>query len=240
MVDMMQVLFESKILRVGLACVFLGLLLMGVSVLIMHLSVRGRVYADIAKIPENHVGLVLGCSRKLANGRDNLFFRYRIQAAAELFNQKKVRYLIVSGDNSRKDYDEPSEMKKALIERGVPASRIFCDYAGFRTLDSVVRAKRIFGCTKLTIVSQAFHNKRAVFVAGHYGLHAIGFNARDVGTRHSFRTHMRELLAKTFTMLDVFVLHRQPKFGGPKIEIPVVDAVHDTEVGALGTKQHES
>ena len=86
----------------------------------------------------------MGCARYLANGRQNLYFRYRIEAAAELFHTDKVRHILVSGDNSIDTYDESTDMMEALVEKGVPADRIVRDYAGFSTLDSVVRAKAVF------------------------------------------------------------------------------------------------
>ncbi|MDF1860822.1 MAG: ElyC/SanA/YdcF family protein [Verrucomicrobiales bacterium] len=102
----------------------------------------------------------MGCSEFLANGRTNLYFRYRMEAAAEAFHQGKYRFLIVSGDNSRKEYNESEAMRNALFRRGVPYSRIYEDFAGFRTLDSVVRAKEIFGQKMLLVISQRFHNER--------------------------------------------------------------------------------
>jgi SanA protein len=126
------------------------------------------------------VALVLGCSPTVGGGYTNPFFATRIQAAAELFRLGKVDYLLVSGDNRRRDYDEPSAMKEALVAAGVPQNRIYCDYAGRRTLDSVVRAGDVFGQGNIIVVSQEFHNQRAIFIAQHRGIDAIGFNAPDV------------------------------------------------------------
>ena len=162
---------------------------------------------------------MLGCVSRLADGRRNLFFTYRVQAAAELFHAGKVRFLIVSGDNHIRTYDEATDMKDELVRLGVPAERIQCDYAGFRTFDSVVRAKAVFGETELTVISQQFHNERAIFIAQHSGLDLIGFNARDVGTYHGFLTRCREQLARVRTVLDVYVLPTRPHFLGPKIQI---------------------
>jgi SanA protein len=110
-------------------------------------------------------------------------------------------------------------MKNSLIEAGVPASRIYCDYAGFRTLDSIVRVREIFGQTAITIVSQKFHNERAIFIAQHRGVDAIGFNAPDVEAYNGFRTRSRELGARANMLLD-FLIHRQPRFAGQKVSIP--------------------
>jgi SanA protein len=120
---------------------------------------------------------------------------------------------LVSGDNSQKDYDEPTDFKKDLIAKGIPEDRIFLDYAGFRTLDSIVRAKEVFGQTSITIISQKFHNQRAIYIAKQFGIDAIGFNAKDV-----YNSHFREYLARSKASLDL-VFNVQPKFLGEKIVI---------------------
>src|SRR5262249_5023793 len=132
---------------------------------------------------------------------------------------RKVDFLIVSGDNHVQGYDEPTDMKEALIERGVPSSRIYLDYAGFRTLDSVTRAKGIFLQDKITIVSQHFHNERAIFLASHDGIDAIGFDASDVAFAYALKTLLREQLARVKAALDVYVLHTKPHFLGRKIAV---------------------
>lgn len=182
-------------------------------------AARGRTYQDTAAIPHRRVGLVLGCAKYLSDGRANLFFRNRIHAAARLFRAGKVDYLLVSGDNHVAGYNEPADMKDSLVESGVPAERIYCDFAGFRTLDSVVRAKEIFGQTDLTVVSQAFHNQRAIFIARSRGVDAVGFNADGVAGCNGLRTRCREQFARVKTVLDVYLLRTQPRFFGEKIRI---------------------
>ena len=183
-------------------------------------AARGRTYSDAAAIPARHVGLVLGCARTLSGGWHNPFFDNRIQAAARLFHAGKVQYLVVSGDNHVHGYDEPQDMKDSLVEAGVPAARIYCDYAGFRTLDSIVRVRELFGQTSVTVISQEFHNQRAIFIAGHRGVDAIGFNAADVDTYDSFKVKCREAEARANMLLDLFVFRRAPRFLGKKVEIP--------------------
>jgi SanA protein len=109
-------------------------------------------------------------------------------------------------------------LKKDLIKRGIPASKIFLDYAGFRTLDSVVRCREIFGQHAVTIISQPFHNERAVFIARNKGIKAIGFNARDVNKYYGFKTQAREKLARGKMVLDL-IFNKQPRFLGEKIII---------------------
>lgn len=176
-------------------------------------------HTQTSSVPQAAVALVLGCSPRLADGRHNLFFGRRIQAAAELYHAGKARALIVSGDNSTKHYDEPTAMKEALIHAGVPAAAIYCDYAGFRTLDSVVRAHAIFGQRQFIIVSQRFHNERAVFLARQHGLVAHGFDAPAVSRRTAPTTHLREYLARVKAVLDVTLLRTRPKYLGPPIQI---------------------
>ena len=179
---------------------------------------KNFIYSDIEKIPENKVGLVLGTSKFLRNGQVNLYYQYRIDAAIELYKAGKIKYIVVSGDNSRKTYNEPTQMKADLVAGGVPENVIFIDYAGFRTLDSVVRMKEIFSQSDFTIISQRFHNERAVYLAHHYGLNAIAFNAKDVGKYYGFKTNLREKLARVKVFLDLLT-NKKPRFLGEKVEI---------------------
>lgn len=174
---------------------------------------------NIADVPEAKTALLLGTGKTLSNGTPNAYFYNRIQAAADLFKSGKIQYIIVSGDNSTKDYNEPEDMQLALIENGVPQDKVILDHAGFRTLDSVVRAKDIFGQTKLIIISQKFHNERAVFLAQQNGMDAFGYNAVDVNKYAGLKTNMREYLAKAKVYWDL-IFGVQPKFGGERIVIP--------------------
>jgi SanA protein len=182
-------------------------------------STKTQLYSDVSAIPARKVGLVLGASKKTTRATDNLYFTYRMQAAYELYKTGKVRFLLLSGDNHVKGYDEPSDMREALIALGVPDSCIVLDYAGFRTLDSVVRCKEVFGEDSITIVSQEFHNQRALFIANKNNIDAIGFNAKEVNKNYSFKTRIREYFARVKCVLDIYVLYTSPKFLGEKIVI---------------------
>jgi len=188
---------------------------------ILHAN-RDRLYTRIEDMPVRETGLVLGANRVMADGRPNLHFIYRMDAAAMLYHAGKIHRLLVSGDNGRLDYDEPAMMKAALVARGVPASAITCDYAGFRTLDSVIRARSVFGLQSCTIITQRYHNTRALEVARATGLDAVGFCTRDVDLRNSLRTELREVASRTVAMLDLYVWHKQPRFPGPSEPIPPV------------------
>ena len=177
-----------------------------------------RVYTDIREIPYNKVGLLLGTSPKLKSGDPNLYFDYRIQAATDLYKANKIDVILISGDNHTADYNEPEEMRKALVNSGVPEEAIYMDYAGLRTLDSIIRAKEIFGQTQLTIISQQFHNERAIYLAGFNDIDAIGYNAKDVSTYSGLKTQVRELFARVKMFIDLGI-NKQPHFLGESIII---------------------
>ncbi|SDS03163.1 SanA/YdcF family protein [Winogradskyella sediminis] len=174
---------------------------------------KGLTYDDIDTIPKNNVGLVLGASKWAPSGSINLFYKHRVDAAVALYKAGKIDYILVSGDNGRKDYDEPTDFKNDLVANGIPAEHIFLDYAGFRTLDSIVRAKKIFGQNAITIISQKFHNERAIYIAQHNDIDAVAYNAKDV-----YKTPPREYLARTKARLDL-LFDIKPKFLGDKIAI---------------------
>lgn len=177
-----------------------------------------QIYSEVITIPQNNVGLLLGTSPKLKNGNNNLYFDYRILAAVELYKAGKIKYILISGDNRREDYNEPEEMKKALMQKGIPEKSIYLDYARFRTLDSVVRAKEVFGQNRLTIISQRFHNERAIYLAEKNGINAIGYNAKDVNAYSGLKTNIRELFARVKMFIDL-ATDKQPHFLGEKIII---------------------
>lgn len=177
-----------------------------------------KTFSDPEEMNPNKVGLVLGTAKYLSNGRINLYFKYRIQATVALYKKGKIEFILISGDNGNKNYDEPTDFKEELVKQGIPANRIFLDYAGFRTLDSVVRAKLIFGQTSITIISQKFHNERAIYLAENNGIEAVGFNAQDVNRHYGLKTRLREYLARANAVLDVF-LGIEPKFLGDPIDI---------------------
>lgn len=211
---------RKKIIRL-LLIIFLPLLFIIIACnLIIYRFSAGKLYSSIEEIPYNKCGLLLGTSKKISKDRSNPYFLARVKAASELYHSKKISYLIISGDNRHISYNEPRDMRRALLARGVPDSVIFSDYAGFRTFDSVIRAKEIFGQKKVTIITQPFHNMRAVFIAYHYGIEAIGFNADDVSAARGIKTQLREVFARAKVFLDIYVLKTKPKFLGDKIQIP--------------------
>jgi SanA protein len=184
-------------------------------------AAQGRIFRSVEEVPHNEVALVLGTSKTTLAGRGNLHFNQRIEAAAALYRAGKVKRLLVSGDNHTKDYDEPTDMRDALVAVGVPRQAITCDYAGFRTLDSVMRAKSVFGLSDFTIVSEEFHCPRALWIARKHGLNAVAFAAPDLSLRWSVRVKVREVFARAWCGIDLYVLHRGPRFPGPPEPIVV-------------------
>lgn len=181
-------------------------------------STNLQTFSNIDLLPKAKVGLLLGTSKFTKDGRNNLFYDYRLKAAKELLDKDKIEYLILSGDNSTNSYNEPHTMKNDLLKLGVDESKMYLDYAGFRTLDSVVRAKEVFNESNFTIISQEFHNQRALFIANNKNISANAFNAKDVPTNQSLLVLTREKLARVKTILDLF-FKVQPKFLGEKIII---------------------
>ena len=156
-----------------------------------------RIYAGAnpLKLPFYEYCMVLGTSRYVKSGAENLYFRYRMEAVLFLYKNGKCGKIIVSGDNGRKEYDEPSDMKNYLMENGVKEEDILCDYAGFRTLDSVLRMRNVFQLKKFLIVSQKMHCLRAVYIGKSHNLDVAGFAAEDVPLSYHYMGKVREVLA---------------------------------------------
>jgi len=180
---------------------------------------RGKLFTDESALPKAKVGLIFGTTDRV-DGRENLYFRYRIDAAEKVWKAGKLDTIIVSGDNRERSYNEPLKMKNALIARGVPGERIVCDYAGLRTLDSVVRAKEVFGADPVMFISQRFQNERAIYLADAHGIAAFGFDAKDVRAQAGTKTKLREVAARVLMWLDVHFLNTRPRHLGEKVELP--------------------
>ncbi len=163
--------------------------------------------------------LVLGTSSKLIDGSPNPFFENRIKTAAYLFQQGKVTHFILSGDNRTRYYNEPFEMRKALMKAGVPDSIITLDYAGLRTLDSIVRTKEIFGQNKIIIITQPFHCYRALFISNFYAMDAVAIAAAEPAQEDAWRVYIREYFARAKAVLDLYVFNTVPHHMGDKKQI---------------------
>ncbi len=208
-----------KILKWGILSLFLAtLFLVFYSNYSIQSATKNKTYSYTSQIQKNKVGLLLGTSKFYKGGGINLYFKYRIEAAVALYKSNKIDYILVSGDNSTLYYNEPMTIKKELVKRGIPEDVIYLDYAGFRTLDSVIRAKEVFGQTNVTVISQQFHNERAIYLAEKNGLNAIGFNAKDIEGSGGYKVKFREYFARTKAFLDI-IFRVEPKFYGEPIYI---------------------
>lgn len=205
--------------------VLLGLLWLGFSLFVLWINLEvtkiGKQYSynSVNAMPHNHCAVVLGTNKYLSAGKVNLYYTYRIQAAVLLYKNKKIDYIIVSGDNKYRSYNEPISMFNDLVEAGIPKDRIVLDYAGFRTLDSVVRCFMVFGQHEFTVISQPFHNHRAIFLGRKRGLEVIAFNAGDQNGRPSIKVILREMGARVLLAFDL-IAGTKPHFLGEKIAIP--------------------
>ena len=169
-------------------------------------STENKNFYRLKDMPSNDVGLVLGTSKAVHGGKENTFFKYRMEAAARLYKEGKVKFLILSGNHDSVFYNEPNDMKKALMSLGVPENVMTLDFAGFRTYDSIIRCKEVFNQHKFTIISQPTHNARALFLANQLGIDAVAFAAQDVPS--GYKTYLREYLARPKAILDVYLLDR--------------------------------
>ena len=200
-----------KIIIKLIAIAFLAVLLLvlGCYYLVDN-NAKGKVYADVSSIPYREVGLLLGTTPQTRIGRlENRFFLFRIDAAEKLYKAGKVTKILISGDEDSLDgVNEVESMKEALMARGVPESAIMLDGKGFRTLASIERANRVFGLRSFTIISQQFHNERALYQAEHMGLDIvdpIAFNAESPRTAMATLIYIREFLARVKLFIDLLL-----------------------------------
>ncbi|MDH4090033.1 MAG: YdcF family protein [Cyclobacteriaceae bacterium] len=184
-------------------------------------STADKVFSDQSLLPDHRVALVLGTSNKTVSGGANPYFEKRMETAAKLYEMGKIDHIIVSGDNRSRYYNEPMEMQKALIKLGVPASVITLDFAGLRTLDSIVRCKEIFGQHRITIITQSFHSYRALFISKYYDIEAVAMVTDETDVEYSFKVRLREYFARTKAILDLYLLKTSPRFLGEKEQIEI-------------------
>lgn len=197
--------------RIAAAILLVGPLIVLATILVCNVwiitATKSQVFYDVNSVPFNNDGLVLGTGKLIEKGRVNQHFVRRVDAAAALYHAGRVKRLILSGD---KTHDEPIELKRALLQRGVPESAMVLDNYGLRTLDSVVRARDVFKCGKLTIISERFHDFRALFLSRYYGIEAVAYAPADLSFRWMVRSMLRESLARVKAVLDLYVLKTKP------------------------------
>jgi len=206
----------KRILRVAVAGASFILIFVIASNVWVILSTRSKVLEDQQQLQKGGVALVLGTSHRMVSGVPNPFFENRIATAAQLYKSGKVIHFILSGDNRTRYYNEPLEMKKALMKLGVPDSAITLDHAGLRTLDSIVRCKEIFGQSTIIIITQPFHSYRALFISNYYHMDAVALVAQEPTQEISVQVYFREYIARTKAILDLYILGTVPGHLGEK------------------------
>ncbi len=181
---------------------------------IISWQTRSSIYHDIANVPKYDVGLVLGTSKYIGHTL-NTYYSHRINAAIELHQQGKVKNFLLSGDNAHRSYNEPWTMKRDLLKAGIKEENIHLDYAGFRTLDSIIRAKEIFLANHFLIITQDFHCERALYIARYHHINAQCLAVPGPQDSSGLSIRIREVFARSKAFLDLYILHSQPKFLGP-------------------------
>lgn len=202
---------------------------------IVVVNAKDAVYESVDSLQEKEVGLLLGTTPQTRIGRrQNMFFKYRIDATEELYKAGKIHYILVSSDeNSLDGVNEPECMRDSLVARGIPKNVIFLDGKGFRTLDSVVRMNKVFGVRTFTIISQRFHNERALYLAQHLGLDVEdlqAYNAKEPASEMSMITYVREYFARVKMFLDIWT-NKQPESlaDGEFLETQIMESIFDSD-----------
>ncbi|MFV0136126.1 vancomycin high temperature exclusion protein [Streptomyces sp. HMX87] len=178
----------------------------------LRLVTDGRLHTT-ADVPRTDVAVVFGAG--LWDGEPSPYLAHRLDAAADLYRAGRVKVVLVTGDNSRKDYDEPDAMRSYLVRHGVPDRRIVSDYAGFDTWDSCVRAKKVFGVERAVLISQDFHIRRAVALCEEAGVASYGVGVAAVHDLTWYYGGAREVLAAGKAALDA-AFEPDPRFLGPE------------------------
>ncbi|MDG2953146.1 ElyC/SanA/YdcF family protein [Bisgaard Taxon 10/6] len=202
---------------------FIGILAIGSTAFIVLLTaidqmiayyVKDAIYTDLSRLPYRPYGLLLGTSKYVAKGTPNTFYTNRIYAADTLFKRQKIDYLLLSGDNRTLQYNEPRTMARDLRKLGISDEFLFPDYAGFRTLDSIIRAKEIFRAEPMTIITQRFHCERALFIAKYHNIDAVCFVADSPYSASV--TRVRESFARILMLWELFREKRPHFLGSPE------------------------
>ncbi len=222
--------FRRRLRRILIVVACLMVSLTGCIALInwhIQRSTAGRIFTDVADVPPQPVAIVLG-ARVYRDGRPSHALEDRLAVARDLLRSGKVERILVSGDHGLHTYDEVHVMRDWLLREGIDDRLIYMDHAGFRTLDSMVRAVEVFGIERAVICTQAFHLPRALYLAEAAGMDAVGIEADRRVLLGVAYNHSREQLARVRAWLDIHILHTRPKFLGPPISMDgPAAATHD-------------
>lgn len=217
--DNLLIMNIKKIKKTVVLTLFVTVITIFLNLVWIYNSTKNSIYSDTTELPYNRVGLIPGCNKYVSNGVINTYYSQRINGAYKLFIMGKIDYILVSGDNAHASYDEPREMKRSLIELGIPKNKIYSDYAGFRTLDTIVRAKEVFKLDSVTFISQNFQNQRGVYIGSFRDLDVTAFNVDKDDSKNSIKTETREIFAKMKMLIDLHIISKEPKFLGDEIII---------------------
>lgn len=166
---------------------------------------KSKIYHDITEVPKREYALVLGTSKRTVKGESNTFFDNRITAASDLYKQGRVEKLLLSGDNRTRYYNEPNDMRKALLEKGIPESAILLDTAGFRTIESVYRCANVYNQKDVVIITQEFHAFRALYISQYFDMNAIAYLAEEVPVYSAAKVNIREFFARPKAIFDLYL-----------------------------------
>lgn len=207
-----------RLIKLGLWCTLGVLAVTGACNWWLLAAHKRSIHSHAVFVPETDVAIVLGTAPRLSSG-PNRFFEARMNTAAELWRERKARRFLVSGDHGKNNYDEVTAMRDALVARGVPAKAITLDHAGFRTLDSMERARKVFGVKKAVVVTDDWHLPRALFLARSAGLDAEGACFESIPWQVSIKTRAREWFSRVKAIADVYVLGTKPKYLGERVAL---------------------
>lgn len=208
--------YKTYLRYLGLG-LFLCLLLLLLIDRAMAFYVRKEIYHNITKLPHRPYALVLGTAKYVETNRINPFYQHRLQAVYQLAKQHKIDYILLSGDNRTLRYNEPRSMYQDLRKMGLASEMLYMDFAGFRTLDSIIRAEKVFHASPMTIISQQFHCERALFIAKMNNIDAICFAAEAPEQYKMVR--LREFLARLKAIWDILI-QKAPHFLGSPQPLP--------------------
>ena len=220
-----------KLFAIGTVCVLIVII---VCHYIVVMNASGKTYDNVEEIPHNKVGLLLATSPITPGGAHNYYFENRIKAADELYKAGKIDFIVASGgdytQSQKNGYDEPSAIRDSLVARGVPIERIILDYEGTTTRNSIYKARQIFKLDSVTLISQKYHNERAIFLAERYDINAVGYNAEPSPIRRNrIKNTLREYLARV-KMFGSILFAGTPSFSEPcpDFDHPSNDLIYPT------------
>jgi vancomycin permeability regulator SanA len=214
---------ESRYRMSSRLAIFIGLVILAIAMLVaphawVHQHHQASIYYSVAEIPQAPIAIVFGAGLT-ADGEPSWMLADRVDAAVDLYLAGKVQRLLMSGDNSRPEYDEVTAMKRRAVERGVPNDKINLDYAGFRTYDTCFRARYVFNIERAILVTQAYHLPRALYLAEAFGIRATGLKSgqdRYAGQRFY---DLRESLANIVAWYEVHITRPLPHYLGEPVNL---------------------